>query len=160
MAGLFAGMRWGSSKLAEEALMYGDDLSKRDWLALDSISEAGTGKPVEEKKWEWAVVEIFGHRRHAGRAREDERFGAKMLRIDVPVKGDPTANGWETHWYGGSSIFSYTLTDEESVMRINKPYESASPYRLSSPAQGDDYYSGPIDEDSSADEHDLFSEQA
>ena len=28
--------------------------------------------------WEWAVVEIFGHRRHAGRTREEERFGAKM----------------------------------------------------------------------------------
>lgn len=91
--------------------------------------------------WEWAMVEIFGHRRHAGRTREEERFGAKMLRIDVPVRGDPAANGWETHWYGGSSIFSYTLTDQDSVMRANKPYEAPSVYRLPAPDDelGEDY---------------------
>jgi hypothetical protein len=89
--------------------------------------------PPETNGWEWAIVEIFGHRRHAGRAREEERFGAKMLRIDVPLKGDPAANGWETHWYGGSSIFSYTLTDEDSVLRANKPYEPPSRYRLPAP---------------------------
>lgn len=32
----------------------------------------------------WAIVEIFGHRRHVGIASEEERFGVKMLRIDVP----------------------------------------------------------------------------
>ncbi len=36
-----------------------------------------------EPKFEWAIVEIFGHRRHAGRTIEEERFGAKMLRVDV-----------------------------------------------------------------------------
>lgn len=72
--------------------------------------------------WSWAVVEIFGHRRHAGRIREEERFGAKMLRIDVPIKGDPAA-GWMTHWYGGAAIFCITPTDEASAMAANKPYE-------------------------------------
>lgn len=94
---------------------------------------------TESDGWEWAIVEIFGHRRHAGRIREEERFGAKMLRIDVPVKGDPEKNGWETHWYGGSSIFSLTVTDEESALRANKPYEAPSVYRLPSPDYGDDY---------------------
>jgi hypothetical protein len=94
---------------------------------------------TESDGWEWAIVEIFGHRRHAGRAREEERFGAKMLRIDVPMKGDPAANGWETHWYGGSSIFSYTLTDEASALRINKPYEAPTRYSLPAPDYGDDY---------------------
>jgi len=86
--------------------------------------------------WEWAIVEIFGHRKHVGRIREEERFGAKMLRIDVPVKGDPVAHGWETHWYGGSSIFSLTLTDEASALRINKPYEAPATYRQAAPAPG------------------------
>src|SRR5262245_27077873 len=99
---------------------------------MDTLAEP---KPVEASHapWEWAIVEIFGHRKHAGRTREEERFGAKMLRVDVPVKGDPEANGWESHFYGGSSIFSYTLTDEASVMRLNKPYEPASTYRLPAP---------------------------
>ncbi len=76
--------------------------------------------------WEWAIVEIFGHRTHAGRTREEERFGTKMLRVDVPVRGDASAHGWTTHYYGGAAIFSFTLTDEDSVIRANKPYEPAS----------------------------------
>lgn len=81
---------------------------------------------ADDDGWEWAIVEIFGHRRHAGRTREEERFGAKMLRIDIPVKGDAPANGWQTHYYGGSSIFSFSLSDEATVMRANKPYEPPS----------------------------------
>ncbi len=98
----------------------------------DATSEA-INPPIDDG-WEWAICEIMGHRTHAGRCREEERFGAKMLRVDIPIKGDPEANGWETHWYGGSSIFSYTLTDRDSVMRSNKPYEAPSRYRLPSPA--------------------------
>lgn len=75
--------------------------------------------------WEWAIIEIFGHRRHAGRCREEERFGAKMLRVDVPNNGDPEKQGWTTHYYGGGAIFSFTLTDEASAMKANKPYAPA-----------------------------------
>jgi hypothetical protein len=92
---------------------------------------------LENGSFEWTIVEIFGHRRHAGRAREEERFGSKMLRIDIPIKGDAATNGWETHYYGGASIFSYTLTDEETVVRINKPYSSASRYSLPAPRDDD-----------------------
>lgn len=110
---------------------------------MDAMTEA---KPLEipAVEWEWALVEIFGHRKHAGRTREEERFGAKMLRVDVPIKGDPVANGWETHWYGGSSIFSYTLTDENSVMRSNKPYELPSRYRLPAPEDHDEDEEFPV----------------
>ncbi len=69
-------------------------------MLTQTAEEAITTETIhpDEDGWEWAIVEIFGHRRHAGRAREEERFGAKMLRIDVPVKGDPATHGWETHW--------------------------------------------------------------
>jgi Protein of unknown function (DUF5131) len=39
---------------------------------------------LPEGEGEWALVEVFGHRKHYGRAREVERFGTKMLRVDVP----------------------------------------------------------------------------
>jgi len=104
-------------------------------------------EPLLPEGFEWAIVEIFGHRRHAGRAREEERFGAKMLRIDVPTIGLAQAEGqpaevggveaWTTHWYGGSSLFSYTLTDEASVMRANRPYVPAQ--RYIAPPVDDDY---------------------
>ncbi|BEV44709.1 hypothetical protein [Afipia carboxidovorans] len=91
------------------------------------MTEAPEAKPIDETpKFEWAIVEIFGHRRHAGRTIEEERFGAKMLRIDVPVKGNPEQFGWQTFYYGGASIFSFVLTDEQSVMTVNKPYEPPS----------------------------------
>ncbi|AMS41225.1 hypothetical protein [Aminobacter aminovorans] len=115
-----------------------------------------TIEPIAEDDFEWAIVEIFGHRRHAGRIREEEKFGAKMLRIDVPTLVAPEAaeagkpiefavERWTSHWYGGSSIFSLTLTDEGSVMRVNRPYASASRY-LAPP----DRYDGDASEDVSA----------
>jgi len=104
--------------------------------------------------WEWAYVEIMGHRSHWGRTREEERFGTKMLRVDVPrvtkkpgpEGGEPVAEiNWSTHYYGGASIFSFSLTDEATVMRRNTPYEA--PHRLTylEPRRGDP---DSIDEDS------------
>lgn len=98
--------------------------------------EAPEVAQTEDEPFEWGIVEIFGHRQHAGRTREEERFGSKMLRIDVPVKGDPEKHGWETHYYGGASIFSFRLVDEPTAMRLNKPYEP--PARYSLPAPDDD----------------------
>lgn len=95
---------------------------------------------VEEDGWEWAIVEIFGHRKHVGRIREEERFGAKMLRIDVPVDGDPAAKGWITLWYGGASVFSMTLTNEASAMKANKPYAPPARYAISAPSDKEDEY--------------------
>ncbi|WP_316234637.1 hypothetical protein [Bradyrhizobium sp. SZCCHNR1020] len=101
------------------------------------MSETGEQAPAVaamEAGFEWCIVEIFGHRRHVGRGREEERFGAKMLRIDVPTitlaAGDgatshPPAVQWTTHFYGGASIFSFTLTDEDTVMRMNRPNDYA-----------------------------------
>ena len=102
----------------------GDILTGRDLVA-----EANAGT---EEGWEWAVIEIFGHRKHAGRIREVEQFGAKMERVDIPIDGDPS-KGWETRLYGGSSIFSVSYTDEASVMKANRPY--VSPYRIAAPPE-------------------------
>lgn len=88
------------------------------------------------------MVEIMGFRKHAGRVIEVEKFGAKMLRVDVPIEGDPVAKGWTTHYYSGASIFAVTPTDEDSVMRANKPYERPSPYRLPAPASFDPGFDG------------------
>jgi len=74
---------------------------------------------------EFAIVEVFGHRKHAGRILEVERFGTKLLRIDIPKDGDFTA-GFTTHFYGGPSIFSMTPCDLATVQRANKPYQPAS----------------------------------
>lgn len=76
------------------------------------------GKPPPEI---WACVEIFGHRKHYGRVREVERFGTKMLRVDVPTADHrPLLDGeekFDTFLYGGSAIFSFTPMTEEAARK-------------------------------------------
>ena len=115
-------------------------LSARGLMVEDGAATADDG-------FEWAVVEVFGHRRHAGRIREEERFGAKMLRVDVPTEGDP-AKAWATHFYGGAAIFSVSLSDMATVMRINAP--ATPPYRLRAPSTPDPEPEDEIDDDLSA----------
>lgn len=93
------------------------------------------GDPAEAPEDEYAVVEVFGHRRHYGRVLEVERFGAKLLRVDIPTEGD-FAKGYTSHLYGGAAIFSFTPTDRETVERCNRPYHAARP--LLARAEDDD----------------------
>lgn len=67
---------------------------------------------------EWAHVEIMGHRSHWGRVTEVSRFGASMLRVDVPTE-DPEV--FTTHFYSGSSIFSMTPCTEATAREYGKP---------------------------------------
>lgn len=104
------------------------------------MTETAAEALAEEAPTEWAIVEIFGHRRHAGKIFEVERFGAKMLRIDVPMSDGQ----WLSHFYGGSAIFSMTMADEATVMRIARPGPSA--YALTARERADDEDSGFDDE--------------
>lgn len=115
-----------------------------------------TDTETEEPAYQWAIVEIMGHRKHIGRVFEEEKFGAKMLRVDVPTLAvDPPADvdpaapaaapapptfsvtGWTSHWYPGASIFSFTLTDEASVMKMCRPYVAPQRY-IAPPDRYDD----------------------
>lgn len=104
-----------------------------------------TSQEIEDDDgFEWAIIEVFGHRRLAGRAREEERFGSKLLRIDVPkyewpevVEGEeppkePQLVAWVTSFYGGAALFSFTPSDEATVAKVNRPYRPAG--RYSAPA--------------------------
>lgn len=106
------------------------------------------GKPANPAA-EWAVIEIFGHRRHAGAILEVERFGSKLLRIDIPKTGDDGEadykHGFESHFYGGAAIFSMTLTDLPSVLAANKRWVPAA--RKSLPKPDEDPYDAPPDDD-------------
>ena len=88
------------------------------------MTEETTPTPAEDTPPEYAVIEIFGHRRLAGRIMEVERFGTKMLRIDIPERGK-FENGFTSQMYGGASLFSVTPCDLATVERVNKPYEPA-----------------------------------
>ena len=66
----------------------------------------GTTAPAAQLD-EWAIVEVMGHRQHAGRISEVTRFGAVLLRVDQPV-GD----GFVTTFVGGASIYALTVVTE------------------------------------------------
>lgn len=82
----------------------------------------------------WACVEIFGHRKHYGRIKEVERFGTKMLRVDVPTAtASPLLLGeaetFATFMYGGSAIFSLTPMTEESARKWAENEQRRQPPR-------------------------------
>jgi hypothetical protein len=123
--------------MESEVIQQSTEAGPPDGAAAAAGGESPAALP--DDGWDWAVVEIMGHRKHAGRIREEERFGAKMLRVDIPIKGDPVKNGWETRYYGGPSIFSMSPCTEAVVMKLNVPYDAPSRYALPAPAQeGDD----------------------
>lgn len=68
----------------------------------------------------WLIVEVFGHRQHAGRCFSEERFGVQGIRVDEPLAAF-TPEGqtvrWTTHWYAGAAVFSVQETTEAAVMR-------------------------------------------
>lgn len=74
--------------------------------AIESIAEPA---PAEHPPGEYAIVELFGHTTLVGRIQEVERFGTKMLAIEVLFKGQllPMV------FYGGGSIYGLTPCSAE-----------------------------------------------
>lgn len=58
----------------------------------------------------WGILELMGHVKMAGFITEEERFGVKMGRIDVPASDGDEAL---TQYFGGSSIYRLTPVTEE-----------------------------------------------
>jgi hypothetical protein len=110
----------------------------------------------------WCVLELFGHVRMAGRVTEEERFGSKMGRIDVPGEGacpncDGTGNGepapgdpadclpcvlcggngkadtFTTVYFGGSSVYRMTPTTEEIARAVAKGSQPQPAHRWELP---------------------------
>ncbi len=63
-----------------------------------------------EKFDHWAIVEIMGHQRIAGRVSEETIAGASYLRVDVPQVEDLKAF---TKYFGTSAIYAITPVSEE-----------------------------------------------
>lgn len=59
---------------------------------------------------EWAIVELMGRRRLAGRIRETQQAGAGIYRLDIPAVDDHPA---ETHYYSPGSVYAIHPTTED-----------------------------------------------
>lgn len=60
----------------------------------------------------WAIVELMGHQRIAGRVTERNVAGTQMLQVDVPAVGEAPAF---SRLLGGSAIFAINPCDEETA---------------------------------------------
>ena len=86
---------------------------------------------------EWAIVELFGHIRTAGRISEVERFGGRLMRLDVP--GDDGGFA-ATQYLGNAALYRVTVTTEEiarQVARLGRP-EPVQRWELTAATEGDD----------------------
>jgi hypothetical protein len=79
---------------------------------------------------EWAILELMGHRRLAGRVQEVAVCGQGLLRIDIPC--EPPV----TQYYGIGSVYCVTPTTEELARAIARNWrpEPVHPYELPPPA--------------------------
>ncbi len=76
----------------------------------------------------WAIVELMGHVRLAGRLTEEEKFGTKMGRLDIPIPNDSDdltpGPQFVTQLFGGASVYRITIVTEavaRQVARKNQP---------------------------------------
>jgi len=67
----------------------------------------------------WAICEQMGFKKRVGKISEVEMYGAKMLRIDLPVFNPNQIEGsaweiidWVTEFAGGPSIYNITPVSE------------------------------------------------
>lgn len=64
----------------------------------------------------WGILELMGHVKVAGVITEEEKFGSKIGRIDIPqVDGS-----FVTQYFGGSSVYRMTVCTEEIAREVAK----------------------------------------
>lgn len=71
----------------------------------------------------WAVVELMGHVKLAGRLTQEEQFGAKLGRLDIP-QADGT---FVTKFFGGQSVYAVTVVTEAVARRVAETASSPAP---------------------------------
>lgn len=98
----------------------------RQWVAEGG--KIKTYAPPESKPV-WAVLELMGHVRTAGRVTEEERFGGKIGRIDVPT----AEGGYVTQYFNASSIYRMTITTEEAARAVAKSNQPNPVYSYEMP---------------------------
>lgn len=75
---------------------------------------------------QWAIVELYGHVKLAGRVTEEDVFGRTLGRIDIPT-GD---GGFVTQYFGGGSIYRLTPCSEEAARQVASGVGTPKIYRL------------------------------
>ncbi len=63
---------------------------------------------------EWCILELMGHVRLGGKVTEENLFGTKMGRIDIPG----TDGKFTTQFFAGSAVYRLTPTTEQIARAV------------------------------------------
>ena len=85
-----------------------EEMAYKAWKDAGGTVKGPTPEPAV-----WACVELMGHVKLAGRLTEEEKFGAKLGRLDIPQED----GSFVTQFFGGSSVYRITLVTED-VARV------------------------------------------
>ncbi|MBW3638157.1 MAG: hypothetical protein KY445_17060, partial [Armatimonadetes bacterium] len=92
---------------------------------------------------QWAIVELMGHTKMAGRVSEETKFGTVMGRIDIP-KGD----AFVTTYFSGGSVYRVTPCDEKSARDVAEyGYVRRVPSALPPSQEDEEEYENPFADD-------------
>lgn len=73
----------------------------------------------------WAIVELFGHQKIAGRVSEQPMAGTTFLRVEVPETNRSAAY---TRLFGAGAIYGITpCTEEEATSILNRGWGFSHP---------------------------------
>jgi hypothetical protein len=89
----------------------------------------GGGQVSDEQEESWAICELMGHRVCAGRLSEEERFGGKVGRVDVPDDKD----GFVTVFFTPQSLYRLTVVTEEVARAKARDHRVAPVYTYKVP---------------------------
>jgi hypothetical protein len=100
----------------------------------------------------WAIVELMGHRRIAGRISEVHRYGVALCQVDEP-RDD---GSFRSSLYGGSSLYGIHIVSEHEAREAAK-HASPRPFswildRAALPAAARDDFDDPSNDDDDDDE--------
>jgi len=83
---------------------------------------------------EWVIIEMLGHRRVAGRAREMQLAGFGFLRVDIPAtQGHPD----QTMYVGPSSVYALHPVTEDVARAAATQFRPEPVHRWELPAAPD-----------------------
>ncbi|TDV39568.1 hypothetical protein C7405_101687 [Paraburkholderia caballeronis] len=72
---------------------------------------------------QWAIVELFGHQRIAGRVSEQTIGGCAFVRVDVPAfeaAGNQPSTQAFTKLYGQGAIYAMSFVDEPTAKMVGR----------------------------------------
>lgn len=122
------------TSFAQQVTSYQETLATQKLMGLDRESLAAVPPPPEET---WAVVELMGRVKYAGRLAEVERFGGKLARLDIPQ-----ADGsFVTKFFEAAAVYTITFVTEAVARAVRHQTDPAPvqpwdfPKALNSPSE-------------------------